>query len=154
MSNILASMPDMGEWESGQQLTAFFWKTRGKFSQVPAAPSKLNLNVKLYSLYGISVFLSCAQMSSILAVVAFLVVVSNVQTHRQHFGGGLWTIVPNHRQAFLKFLSISHLLRHLAAIQIGQSTWFQVTNNLAFYPQLCILKHKGSIDSRVWRDRP
>ena len=57
------------------------------------------------------------------------------------------TIVPTHRQAFLKFLSISHLLRHLVAIQIGQSTWFQVTNNSAFYPQLRISNEKSSVDS-------
>ena len=64
-------------------------KTRGKFSQVPAAPSKFNLNTKLYSLCSILVS-SGAQKWSILAVVAFLAmeVKTNVPTHRQHFGGG------------------------------------------------------------------
>ena len=36
------------------------------------------------------------------------------------------------------FLLISHWWNHLVAIQIGQSTWNQVTNNSAFYLHLRI----------------
>ena len=75
-------------------------------------------------------------MCSILVVVAFLAVV--VETN-----------VPTHRQFFLTFSLISHYWQHLVAIKIGQSTWFQVTNNSVFYPQLRISNKNSSIDSRA-----
>ena len=37
-------------------------------------------------------------------------------------------------------------------IKIGQSTWIQVTNNSAFYLQLHILKHRGSIEESSLTD--